>query len=293
MSKIKRFMLDEEMPIYMEHLMQYFSRNHQDVHPTERYLLMELVRRREYGFTYTSFQKLGKAMGCNANTAENAAKRLRGRGWISWKSGSKKGDERRANEYSIEPFLELLRRSYADWKATHPQTGNQHKNLVGGINVHHPENCEGGTVPPKTCEGHHPNNFIGGLVDHPKSCGGPSQDLVTNNCIQRNVYKKASKQLMPKSFEGRGDLSRWVATRPALKSISYECLLDFYDKMSDANWLDRRSGKPIVNMEKYILSWQANFAPESTDGYESPAEYLRREAELKKYLIKKYDLTES
>ena len=59
MSMFKRFMLDEKMPIYMEHLMQYFSRNHQDVRPTERYLLMELVRRQEYGFTYTSFQKLG------------------------------------------------------------------------------------------------------------------------------------------------------------------------------------------------------------------------------------------
>lgn len=293
MSKFKRFMLDEKMPIYMEHLMQYFSRNHQDVHPTERYLLMELVRRQEYGFTYTSFQKLGKAMGCNANTAENAAKRLRGRGWISWKSGSKKGDERRANEYSIEPFLELLRRSYADWKATHPQAGNLPKKLVGGINVHHPENWEGSIVPPKTCEGHHPNNFIGGLVDHPKSCGGPSQDLVTNNCIQRNIYMKASKQLMPKSFEGRGDLSRWVATRPALKSVTYECLRDFFDKMSEANWVDRKSGKPIANMEKYILSWQENFVPEPTDGYVDPGESLRRDAELARLLAEKYGRTKS
>ena len=130
MSMFKRFMLDEKMPIYMEHLMQYFSRNHQDVRPTERYLLMELVRRQEYGFTYTSFQKLGNAIGCSANTAESAAKSLRDRGWISWKSGSKKGDERRANEYLIEPFLELLRRSYADWKATHPQAGNLPKNLA-------------------------------------------------------------------------------------------------------------------------------------------------------------------
>ena len=196
MSKFKRFMLDEKMPIYMEHLMQYFSRNHQDVRPTERYLLMELVRRQEYGFTYTSFQKLGNAIGCSANTAESAAKSLRDRGLISWKSGSKKGDERRANEYLIEPFLEHLRRSYADWKATHPQAGNQHKNLVGGINVHHPENCEGGTATPKSCGDHHPNNCIGGVSDHPKSCGGPSQDLVANNCIQRNVYSRSCKTFL-------------------------------------------------------------------------------------------------
>lgn len=293
MSKFKQFMLAEGRPIYMEHLMQYFSRNHQDVRPTERYLLMELVRRQEYGFTYTSFHQLGNAVGCSPNTAETAAKRLKERGWIAWKSGSKKGDERRANEYSIEPFLELLRRSYAEWKATHPQAGNQPKNLAGGVNVHHPENWEGSIDPPKTCEGHLPNNCIGGVSDHPKTCGGPSQDLGTSNCIERNIYKKASKQLMPQSFESRGDLSRWVATRPALKSVTYECLRDFFDKMSEANWVDRKSGKPIANMEKYILSWQANFVPEPTDGYVDPGESLRRDAELARCLAEKYGLTKS
>ena len=293
MSKFKQFMLAEGRPIYMEDVMRYFEKVRPDVRSVDRYLMMVLLYMHEWNWTFASFRQLGNAVGCSANTAETAAKRLKERGWISWKSGSKKGDERRANEYSIEPFLELLRRSYAEWKATHPQAGNLPKNLVGGVNVHHPENWEGGLVPPKTCEGHHPNNFIGGLIDHPKSCGGPSQDLVTNNCIQRNIYKKASKQLMPKSFEGRGDLSRWVATRPALKSVTYECLRDFFDKMSEANWVDRKSGKPIANMEKYILSWQENFVPEPTDGYVDPGESLRRDAELARLLAEKYGRTKS
>ena len=159
MSKFKRFMLAEGRLIYMEDVMWYFEKVRPDVCPVDRYLMMVLLCMHEWNWTFASFRQLGNAVGCSANTAETAAKRLKERGWIAWKSGSKKGDERRANEYSIEPFLGLLRRSYADWKATHPQAGNLPKNLVGGVNVHYPENWEGGLVPPKTCEGHHPNNF--------------------------------------------------------------------------------------------------------------------------------------
>ena len=98
---------------------------------------------------------------------------------------------------------------------------------------------------------------------------------------------------MPKSFESRGELWKWFYTRPALKSVTRECLRDFYDKMSDANWVDRKSGKPIANMEKYILSWQANFVPEPSDGYVEPGESFFRDAELARCLAEKYGLTKS
>ncbi len=287
MSNFKRFTFHDGMPIYMEHVMSYIKNVQPQVRPVERCLMMELIRMHEYNYTFASFQRLGKAIGCSANTAESAAIRLKERGWIQWVSGSQKGDERRANEYSVAGFIEQITAFRLEHPKSHQNTDDHPRNREGGNSGDQPEILGGGGLHPKTCGTPHANNCAGGEVDIHKSWQGPSQDSGSSNCIKNRIYIAAnSKQQQPRSFADKGELWGWIAKRPALKGITYECFTDFYEKMSNANWIDKKSGSPIGNMEKYILAWQERFV--LPDGYVDPSDSYRLDDEIKRELERRF-----
>lgn len=266
--------------VYLEQVMEYLNKRHPDLHPQERYFLLELVRRGKFGNSFASFDQLGISIGCSKNSAENLAKRLRKAGLLEWKSGSIKGSRRLANEYSLNNLLSELNKSH------------QGKVIKDGER-YCPNIREGN---PNFYDKNHPNNCTGTQGSHPENWIGPSQILGTNNNIKRDINNKAAKELeertgqQPKRFSDFMALQKWVEGREVLKGVAEVCLKDFYYKMSEKDWLYR--GQLIANMENLILAWNKQYKPiENQDNEECwvcPGDSLRAEDALRKRLIEKF-----
>lgn len=274
-----KFVLADGKPVYLEQVMEYVNQHHPDLHPQERYLLLDLVRRRKFGQYFASFYQLGASIGCSKNSAENLAKKLRKAGLLTWKSGSIKGNRRLANEYSLEKLLVELEKF------------RQEKNIKSG------ERClpnirEGN---PDFCDGIHPKNCTGVQDNRPENSVGPSQNLGSKNII-KNINKISPKEVgksdeeQPKKFWDIMWLEDWAKSRPAINVIPEDCLKDFYRKMHDKDWLV--NGEPIRNMEKLLLTWSRNYKPtkqQDDDGFwETPGDSFRHDDELRRRMNAKF-----
>ena len=276
---------------------KYYQRGcHLKLKPIHRQLLEELFCRWCHERNFASFVGLGRAIGCSKGAAEAAASYLRELGLISWESGSVKGGNRRANVYSIDGLLEKVAIFYRENVRLSP-AGNQLKNQVGENGVNRPKICDGTQIDQsKICTGSWNNqagNCVGGGYDQVKICARPAQKLNTNNIYKYN--NKAAIARQPPKFYDKYSLTSWASAQPELKDVSEGCLSDFFEKMSDRDWVDD-CGRPIGNMIKYILAWNKNWSPSggsSSDDWRDPGDELRHDDIELERIRKRYGLSKT
>jgi len=279
---MKNLVFADGKTIYLEQVMEFLAKCHPKLRAPERYLILELIRRKKFGQSFASFEQIGESIGCSKNGAENIAKKLRGAGLLMWKSGSVKGCRRLSNEYSLDKLL-------CELNAFHQARPARGKEL------NHPNNLEGH---PDVCEGSHPNNYARAQGTLPEKCIGPSKILGTQNNIERNISKKATKEVgrevaeMSAKFYDFWSLNEWVKIQPALKGVPKKCLYSFYLAMKESGWSDRR-GQQIENLVEYILAWSRRYDPNKYSDVEipeTPGDSLRREDDLRRRMIEKFGI---